>query len=223
MRVLVVEDEPMLRSGLIDLLRGDGHEVDAAADGASALEKGLAAPYDAVVLDWMLPRMDGLEVCRKLRQARPGVGILMLTAKGSEDDKVAGLGEGADDYITKPFGAREMLARVRALGRRAGPQAEIIEHQGARFDLGRLRVERGEQGFDLTPREVGIVRMLWQHRGRVVGRAELLERVWGLSGQLQTRTVDMAIANLRKKIERDPGDPRVIVSVKGAGYTMGDA
>jgi two-component system response regulator RegX3 len=223
MRVLIVEDEPMLRSGLQDLLRGDGHEVEAVGDGQSAVERGLAVGFDAVVLDLMLPKLDGTEVCRRLRQARPGMGILMLTARGSEDDKVAGLAEGADDYVTKPFGARELLARVRALGRRAGPQAEVIELDGCRLDLARLSGARGGQGFELTPREAGILRMLLQHRDRVVSRAELLERVWGLSAQTQTRTVDMTIANLRKKIEQAPNEPQIIVSVKGAGYRLGGA
>ena len=221
MRVLIVEDEPMLRNGLLDLLRGDGHEAVAVGDGQSAVERGLAEAFDAVVLDLMLPRLDGIEVCRRLRQARPGMGILMLTARGSEDDKVAGLAEGADDYVTKPFGARELLARVRALGRRASPQVEAIELEGCRLDLARLRGERGGRGFELTPREAGILRLLVQHRERIVSRAELLERVWGLSAQTQTRTVDMTIANLRKKIEGDPAEPRIILSVKGAGYMLG--
>lgn len=221
MRVLIVEDEPMLRNGLIDLLRGDGHEVDAVGDGLSAVERGLAVPYDAVVLDLMLPRLDGIGVCRKLRQARPSLGILMLTARGAEDDKVAGLVEGADDYVTKPFGARELLARVRALGRRASPLPESLSLDGCSLDLGKLRGTRGDVSFDITPREAGILRLLVQSRERVVSRAELLERVWGLSAQTQTRTVDMTIANLRKKIERDPAEPRIIVSVKGAGYTLG--
>jgi two-component system response regulator RegX3 len=221
MRVLVVEDEPMLRSGLIDLLRGDGHEVDAVGDGQSAVERGLAVAYDAVVLDLMLPKLDGIGVCRRLRQARPGLGILMLTARGSEDDKVTGLVEGADDYVTKPFGTRELLARVRALGRRASAAPESLELDGCLLDLGKLRGGRGGASFDLTPREVGILRLLVERRERVVSRAELLERVWGLSAQTQTRTVDMTIANLRKKIEQDPAAPRIILSVKGAGYTLG--
>lgn len=211
----------MLRNGLIDLLRGDGHEVEAVGDGQSAVDRGLANAYDAVVLDLMLPRLDGIEVCRRLRQARPGMGILMLTARGSEDDKVAGLVEGADDYMTKPFGARELLARVRALGRRTGPQTETLDLDNCHLDLSKLKGNRGVSAFDLTPREVGILRLLLQRRDHVVTRAELLERVWGLSAQTQTRTVDMTIANLRKKIERDPADPRIILSVKGAGYTLG--
>jgi two-component system response regulator RegX3 len=172
----------------------------------------------------MLPRLDGIEVCRRLRAAHPGLPILMLTARGSEDDKVRGLGEGADDYVTKPFGARELLARVRALGRRAQPGAAELTRfvaDGCAMDLARLTAARDGTPVALTPREVGIVRWLHRHRERVVSRAELLERVWGARGDLQTRAVDMAIAVLRKKIERDPAEPRIIVSVKGAGYAWG--
>jgi DNA-binding response OmpR family regulator len=217
---LVVEDEPSLREGISDLLRGDGHTITAVGDGIAGVETGLNELFDLVVLDLMLPRLDGIEVCRRLRAARPGLPILMLTARGSEDDKVRGLGEGADDYVTKPFSARELMARVRALGRRA-PVAESldeVEVDGAVIDLARMVVVRGEQHTALTPREVGIVRWLHRHQDRVVTRAELLEQVFGQRGDLQTRAVDMAIAVLRKKLERDPAKPELIISVKGAGY-----
>jgi DNA-binding response OmpR family regulator len=219
-RVLVVEDEPSLREGISDLLRGDGHTVTAVGDGVAGVETGLAELFELVVLDLMLPRLDGIEVCRRLRSARPGLPILMLTARGSEDDKVRGLGEGADDYVTKPFSARELLARVRALGRRAPATESLDEVQvdGAVIDLARMVVVRGEQRTMLTPREVGIVRWLFRHQDRIVTRAELLEQVFGQRGDLQTRAVDMAIAVLRKKLERDPAKPELIVSVKGAGY-----
>jgi DNA-binding response OmpR family regulator len=219
-KVLVVEDEASLRDGIVDLLVGDGHAVTAAGDGVSGLEAGLRQAFELVVLDLMLPRMDGMEVCRRLRAARPGMPILMLTARGSEDDKVRGLVEGADDYVTKPFSARELLARVRVLGRRA-PAAESLDELvlGAmRVDLARMVVERDGGRVTLTPREVGIVRWLYRHKERVVTRAELLEQVFGQRGDLQTRAVDMAIAVLRKKLELDPARPTVIVSVKGAGY-----
>ena len=222
MRILVVEDEASLREGLVDLLTGDGHDVAAVADGAAAVERGLADAWDLVVLDLMLPRLPGIEVCRRLRAARPGMPILMLTARGSEDDKVRGLGEGADDYVTKPFSARELLARVRALGRRA--PAEVVEHvdvDGALVDLARLTVRRDDVTTALTPREAGLIRWLHRQRGRVVSRAEILEQVFGQRGDLQTRAVDMAIVVLRKKLERDPARPRIIVSVKGAGYAWG--
>ena len=220
MRVLVVEDEPSLREGIGDLLRGDGHTVTAVGDGVAGVEAGLGELFDLVVLDLMLPRLDGMEVCRRLRSARPGLPILMLTARGSEDDKVRGLGEGADDYVTKPFSARELLARVRALGRRAPTTESLDEVQvdDTVIDLARMVVVRGDQRTTLTPREVGIVRWLFRHQDRIVTRAELLEQVFGQRGDLQTRAVDMAIAVLRKKLERDPAKPELIVSVKGAGY-----
>jgi DNA-binding response OmpR family regulator len=224
-RILVVEDEASLRDGIVDLLVGDGHDVVAVGDGVSGVEAGLRDPFDLVVLDLMLPRLDGMEVCRRLRAARPGSPILMLTARGSEDDKVRGLMEGADDYVTKPFSARELLARVRVLGRRAPSSESLDEVQvdGARIDLARMLVVRGDARTTLTPREVGIVRWLYRHRDRVVTRAELLEHVFGQRGDLQTRAVDMAIAVLRKKLEVDPGNPMLIVSIKGAGYAWGAA
>ena len=220
MRILVVEDEASLREGIVDLFVGDGHEVTAVGDGMAGAEAGLREAFDLVVLGLMLPRLDGMEVCRRLRAARPGTPILMLTARGSEDDKVRGLIEGADDYVTKPFSARELLARVRVLGRRApvGESLDEVQVDGATIDLARMMVVRGGEHVALTPREVGIVRWLYRHRERVVTRAELLERVFGQRGDLQTRAVDMAIAVLRKKVEADPGKPTVIVSVKGAGY-----
>ncbi|MBA3464005.1 MAG: response regulator transcription factor [Deltaproteobacteria bacterium] len=220
MRILVVEDEPSLRDGIVDLLTGDGHDITAVGDGVAGVEAGLRDPFDLVVLDLMLPRLDGMEVCRRLRSARPGMPILMLTARGSEDDKVRGLMEGADDYVTKPFSARELLARVRVLGRRT-PQGESLDEvrvDGAVIDLARMVVVRGDARTTLTPREVGIVRWLFRHQDRVVTRAELLEQVFGQRGDLQTRAVDMAIAVLRKKVETDPAKPTLIVSVKGAGY-----
>jgi DNA-binding response OmpR family regulator len=218
-RILVVEDEASLRDGLADLLRGDGHTVTAVGDGAAGVAAGLREAFDLVVLDLMLPRKGGIEVCRELRAARPGMPIMMLTARGSEDDKVRGLGEGADDYVTKPFSARELLARVRALGRRATPEVEDALRIGdVVIDLAKMVVVRGDARTTLTPREVGIVRWLHRHEGRVVSRGELLEQVFGQRGDLQTRAVDMAIAVLRKKLEADPAKPQLIVSVKGAGY-----
>ena len=220
MRILVIEDEASLREGISDLLEGDGHVVTAAADGVAGVEAGLREPFDLVVLDLMLPRLDGMDVCRRLRAARPGMPILILTARSSEDDKVRGLVEGADDYVTKPFSARELLARVRAVGRRAPAREspDEVHVDGAVIDLARMAVMRGGQCVSLTPREVGIVRWLYRHRDRVVSRAELLEHVFGQRGDLQTRAVDVAISVLRRKLEENPASPRLIVSVKGAGY-----
>jgi DNA-binding response OmpR family regulator len=217
--VLLVEDDDAIAAGLARVLDGQGHPVQRLSTGREAVA---AAGQDVglVILDLGLPDVDGLEVCRRLRAARPGTPILMLTARGSEDDKVRGLMEGADDYVTKPFSARELLARVRAVGRRAPARVSLDEVQvdGAVIDLARMIVVRGDERVALTPREVGIVRWLHRHRDRVVSRAELLEQVFGQRGDLQTRAVDMAIAVLRKKLEADPTRPVVIVSVKGAGY-----
>ena len=224
MRVLIVEDEQALREGLTDLLSAAGHEVVSFEHGKDAIEAGTEEAFDLVLLDLMLPDLDGVEVCRRLRRARPMLHILMLTARGSEDDKVAGLEAGADDYLTKPFAVRELLARINALGRRAAAvpaEPEIIKADGCTIDLWRLEADRGKMPVNITPREAGILRWLHRHQARAVSRAELLERIWGSSGDLQTRTVDMTIANLRQKIERDPSDPRIVLTVTGAGYAWG--
>jgi DNA-binding response OmpR family regulator len=220
-KILVVEDDPMLRDGLRDLLEGAGHGVTAVADGPAGVEEGRSRAYDLVVLDLMLPKLDGIEVCRRLRLARPALPILMLTARGAEEEKVRGLHAGADDYVTKPFGVRELLARIEALARRAlaaPAEPEVLEADGCRIDLGRCVAARGDDEVALTAREVGILRWLHRHRNRSVSRAELLEQVWGTVGTLQTRTVDMTIAKLRQKIESDPSSPRVITTVTGVGY-----
>lgn len=227
MKILVVEDEPVLREGLTDLLNGAGHSVEAVADGEAALERGSDAAFELLVLDLMLPKLDGVEVCRRLRELRPNLPILMLTARGSEDDKVEGLRSGADDYVTKPFSTKELLARVDALGRRVRNGAETpqtIELDECEIDLSRCVARRtGQDQITLTAREARILRWLYQHRARAVSRAELLETIWGSRGDLQTRTVDMTIANLRQKIERDPTRPRIVVTVKGVGYAWGES
>jgi DNA-binding response OmpR family regulator len=223
-RILIVEDERTLREGLEALLTAAGHQVESEELGVRAVESGTRDAFDLVLLDLMLPDLDGVEVCRRLRRARPTLPILMLTARGSEDDKVAGLEAGADDYLTKPFAVRELLARIDALARRARAaptEPEILEIDGCVLDLGRLTASRGAEVAGLTPREAGILRWLHRQRARAVSRAELLERVWGSSGELQTRTVDMTIANLRQKIERDPAAPRIVLTVTGAGYAWG--
>jgi DNA-binding response OmpR family regulator len=224
MRVLIVEDEHTLREGLTDLLTAAGHDTVAVERGKEAINAGTEEAFDLVLLDLMLPDIDGVEVCRRLRRARPSLHILMLTARGSEDDKVAGFKAGADDYLTKPFAVRELLARIEALGRRIAAvpaEPEVIECDGCSLDLGRLQASRSGNTVSITPREAGILRWLHRHRARAVSRAELLERIWGSSGDLQTRTVDMTIANLRQKIERDPSDPRILLTVTGAGYAWG--
>jgi len=220
-KILVVEDEPILRDGLVDLLEGANHRVEAVGDGEAGLARGADPSFELILLDLMLPKMNGIEVCKRLRELRAELPILMLTARGSEDDKVQGLRAGADDYVTKPFGTRELLARVEALARRANnepEQAQVLEADDCRIDLGRCRARRADKEIKLTAREAKILRWLFHHRERAVSRAELLEVVWESPGDLNTRTVDMTIANLRQKIERDPGSPRIVTTVKGVGY-----
>ncbi len=224
LNVLVVEDRPALRQGLVELLAEAGHRVESVGDGLDAIRRGTEHPFDLVVLDLMLPRRDGIEVCRRLRAARPEILVLMLTARGSEDDKVVGIEAGADDYVTKPFGPRELLARIDALDRRrrrpVGP-GEPIEVEGCRIDLDRLTATRDGTESPLTAREGAILRLLHHHAGRPVSRAELLEEVWGADGDLLTRTVDVTVAKLRRKVEREPASPRIVVTVKGVGYAWG--
>jgi DNA-binding response OmpR family regulator len=226
MKILVVEDEVSLREGLVDLLTGAGHTVLSAADGDEALVGGADPTLDLMILDLMLPKLDGTEVCRRLRELRPQLPILMLTARGSEDEKVDGFGAGADDYVTKPFSTKELVARVEALGRRGkatpeGPQ--LIEcDDGCQIDLGRCEARRNGNSIPLTSREVDILRWLYQHRSRAVSRSELLEVVWGSPGDLQTRTVDMTVVKLRQKIEIDSTHPKLIITVKRVGYAWGE-
>ena len=226
MRILVVEDERSLREALIDLLGRHAFEVEAVADGISGVERGEDAAIELVLLDLSLPRLDGVEACRRLRMARPALPILILTARGSEDDRVKGLQAGADDYLTKPFGSAELLARIEALKRRASimpADVESVEIDGCLLDLGRGQAQRDGDAVPLTAREVGILRWLHRHRARAVSRNELLQTIWGASEEIETRTVDMTIANLRQKIEREPAAPRIIVTVKGIGYAWGGA
>jgi two-component system response regulator RegX3 len=226
MRVLIVEDEPALNRGLVDLLSGAGHTVESVFDGHSAVARGVAGAFDLVILDLMLPGMDGIAVCRQLKAQRPALAVLMLTARGSEEDKVRGLLGGADDYVTKPFGARELLARVTAFERRirasGASEPERIEADGCEIDLGRCEALRSGTRIQLTAREARILRLLYHHRARAVSRAELLEQIWGTPGDLPTRTVDATIANLRQKIERNSATPHIVVTVKGVGYAWGD-
>ncbi len=225
MRILIVEDEEALREGLVDLMVGDGHTATAVADGAAAVELGLREPFDVVLLDRVLHLLLDDDERRRLRAARPGLSILMLTARGSEDDKVTGLGEGADDYVTKPFAARELLARVRVLGRRhlAAEDDERIAVGHLELDLGQLSGTAAGKAIRLSPREAGIIRLLRSRAPKAVSRSELLEVVWGSRGDLETRAVDMAIATLRKKIEENPRAPALLRTLKGVGYVWGEA
>ena len=224
-RVLVVDDEPVLADTIRYNLRREGYEVQVAGDGQEALRIAQAAAPDLVVLDLMLPRLDGLEVCRQLRREST-VPILMLTAKDDEVDKIVGLEVGADDYMTKPFSMRELLARVRAMLRRsrmqqtpAQPDAELPVRSGdLEADSLQRKITLRDEVLQLKPKEFDLLVYLMQHRGRVLTRDQLLEKVWGYAFGGDTRTVDVHIRWLREKIEQDPGNPRRLETVRGVGY-----
>ena len=220
-RVLVVDDEPMVREVLARYLEKEGFEVQTAEDGESALAAFEASPPDLVLLDLMLPRIDGLEVFRRMRERRPAP-VIMLTAKGDETDRVVGLELGADDYVTKPFSPREVVARVRAVLRRATPAvagaAEVREFDGIRIDGPRREVSRGGELIHLTRKEFDLLSCLTSNPGRTFTRAELHEDVWDFAWDGDTATVTVHVRRLREKIEEDPSHPRHLVTVWGVGY-----
>ncbi len=221
-RILLVEDEAGLVMTLTDRLEIHGYSVESAADGAAGLEKAIAGGYDLLILDVMLPQMNGFEVCRKLRERGSMIPILMLTARGQLADKVHGLKTGADDYLTKPFEVMELLARVEALLRRA-PQATVTE--ALTFGPAEVDFKRGEARVNgapvsLSAREFQLLRYLAERRGQVVSRAELLKDVWGYTCAPLTRTVDVHITWLRQKLEADPKHPRYILTLRGTGYKL---
>jgi DNA-binding response OmpR family regulator len=221
--ILLVDDEESVQKLLTYPLERDGYRVVQARDGNEALARFDAEPVDLVVLDVMLPRLDGLEVCRRLR-ARSAVPIVMLTARDDELDKVVGLELGADDYITKPFSIREFRSRVRALLRRAAaprhqPSAdEVIEVNGLAIDPARRAVELDGEGIQLTYVEFELLRALASRPGRVFSRQALLEAVRGGSEYREPRTIDVHVRHLREKLERDPREPQLILTVRGVGY-----
>lgn len=220
-KVLLVEDDPTLLETLEYNLQKAGYTVHKAADGLAALEVARQDKPDLIVLDLMLPLLDGLSVCRLLRQETP-VPIIMLTARAGEVDKIVGLEAGADDYLTKPFSLGEFLARVRALLRRAPQRFETrrLEVGEVIIDIPRRRVWRGEQELTLSPKEFELLTELARHRGMVLSRELLLERVWGYEYAGDTRTVDVHIRRLREKVERDPSQPELIQTVRGVGYRL---
>ena len=221
--ILLVDDEDSVQKLLAYPLERDGYTVIPAQDGEEALARFQNEQVDLVVLDVMLPRLDGLEVCRRLR-AQSSVPIIMLTARGDELDKVLGLELGADDYITKPFSIREFRSRVRALLRRASAprhdprQQEVIAADGVRIDLSRRTVEREEREVQLTYVEFELLRILASSPGRVFTRQALLEELWGGSEYREPRTIDVHVRHLREKLEADPSEPRHLQTVRGAGY-----
>ena len=220
-KILVVEDDDAILMLLEDDLNMEGYEVATARDGERGLSMAQEGVYDLVILDVMLPRKDGFEVCRELRGSGAAVPILMLTAKSQEIDKVLGLELGADDYVTKPFSPRELIARVRAILRRGKAPPQRIERY--RFgdvviDFKKFETTRNGRAIDLTAREYALLRFLIEHRDGAVSRSEILEEVWGGEVEVFPRTVDTHVANLRKKLEDDPSDPRHIVGVRSVGY-----
>jgi len=221
-RVLVVEDEVGLRVTLSDRLVSEGYAVETADDGAAGLERATNEPYDLIVLDVMLPRMNGFDVCREVRRRGVTTPILMLTARGQVVDKVVGLKLGADDYLTKPFETIELMARLEALLRRvpSSPQAggDTYRFGDVVVDFRRAEVTRGGKPIDLSAREFKLLRHFIEHRGAMRSRDELLSQVWGYDEMPLTRTVDVHVAGLRQKIESNPKSPEYIVTVHGLGY-----
>ena len=221
-RILLVEDEPVLATGVKDDLVLEGYGVDLVADGAAAVERGLGGTYDLILLDIMLPKKDGFTVCRELRAAGLTTPIVMLTARGQEVDKVVGLELGADDYITKPFGRRELQARVKAALRRAAigsdPPPRTWEFGDVVIDFGRCQAFRGGAPIDLTALEFKLLRTFLAHRGQVLSIDRLSHEVWGEEVFLSDRVVYTHMNNLRKKIEADPRNPRHLITVRGLGY-----
>ncbi len=220
--VLVVEDEPSLASTLSYNLRKNGFNVLAAADGLAGLQEARRARPDVIVLDLMLPKMDGLEVCRRIR-AESDVPILILTAKSEELDKVVGLEVGADDYLTKPFGMRELMARVRALLRRSGNRGEVddatrIVVGDIELDVRGRSVKRAGHEIALKPKEFDVLFFLAKNAGQVFTREQLLEHVWGYEFFGGSRTVDVHMRWLREKLEAEPAHPRHLLTVRGVGY-----
>jgi DNA-binding response OmpR family regulator len=225
-RILLVDDEQSVQKLLAYPLRKDGYEVVPALDGREALDRAARESFDLVVLDVMLPRLDGFEVCRQLR-ARSGVPIIMLTAKAEELDKVLGLELGADDYITKPFSMREFRSRVRAVLRRADRSREEEPDEPIRagelkMDFAKRSVELRGEPVKLTFVEFEILSILARNPGRVFSRTMLLDRLWGDSAYRDPRTIDVHIRHLREKLEKDPKDPEYLFTVRGVGYHFRD-
>ena len=220
-KILIVEDEPGMVAGLRDNFEFEGYQVLSAMDGVSGLERALADTPDLVILDVMMPRMSGLDVCKQLKSKRPAIPIIMLTARGQEVDKVVGLELGADDYVTKPFSIRELLARVKAVLRRV----ESVPKGKDRYTFGDVevnlqscQVSRRGRALDFSSKEFDLLKFFLSHPGEALSRDRLLEEVWGYDKFPTTRTVDAHIVRLRQKLEPKPDDPRFFLTVHGTGY-----
>ena len=220
-KILIVEDEPGMVAGLRDNFEFEGYQVLSAMDGVSGLERALADTPDLVILDVMMPRMSGLDVCKQLKSRRPAIPIIMLTARGQEIDKVVGLELGADDYVTKPFSIRELLARVKAVLRRveSAPKGKDRYTFGdVEVNLQSCQVSRRGRSLDFSSKEFDLLKYFLSHPGEALTRDRLLEEVWGYDKFPTTRTVDAHIVRLRQKLEPRPDDPRFFLTVHGTGY-----
>ena len=218
-RILIVEDEPDIALGLELDLRNEGYEVEVARDGEEASRRAREPGWDLILLDVMLPRLDGFEVCRELRRSKVRTPVLMLTAKAHEAEKVMGLDMGADDYVTKPFSPRELRARIRALLRRTVPEPEPVHRLGdCEVDFERAELRRAGERTDLTAIELKMLQLFLGNRGRVLSREQVIDEVWGRDVYVTDRVVDTHVVKLRRKVEPDPARPRYIVSVRGMGY-----
>ena len=220
-RILVIEDEPQMLLGLRDNLELEGYEVQTAADGEEGLAKAAAFAPDLVILDVMLPRKNGFDVCRELRARSNSTPVVMLTARSAETDKVLGLELGADDYVTKPFSITELLARVRAVLRRTAsqkPATDSVRIGEIEVDFKLHQARRGRSRIEFTAREFELLRYFVQHIGQVVTREQILNEVWGYEEFPTTRTIDNFVAKLRQKIERSPHAPEHILTIHGSGY-----
>ena len=221
LKILIVEDEPGMVAGLRDNFEFEGYQVLSAMDGVSGLERALADTPDLVILDVMMPRMSGLDVCKQLKSKRPAIPIIMLTARGQEVDKVVGLELGADDYVTKPFSIRELLARVKAVLRRveSAPKGKDRYTFGdVEVNLQSCQVSRRGRSLDFSSKEFDLLKYFLSHPGEALTRDRLLEEVWGYDKFPTTRTVDAHIVRLRQKLEPKPDDPRFFLTVHGTGY-----
>ena len=220
--ILIIEDERDLRDGLRHNLELEGYQVSTAADGQEGLKSALSATYSLIILDLMLPGMSGLEVLKQLRSTKNNTPVVILSARGQDHDKVLGLERGADDYVTKPFGLAELLARIRAVLRRGNPDSSdeptVHEYPSLTIDFRRFMVVRDGVEFQLSRYEAKILKMLVHHQGEVVTRRDLLRNVWGYVHLPTTRTVDNHIARLRKKVEVTPDQPNRVITVHGIGY-----
>ncbi len=224
-KLFIVEDEPAIRTGLVDVFVYHGYDVAFASEGRDALERALHGDYDLILLDVMLPGMDGFEICRRIREANKEQPIIMLTAKNTDEEIIQGLSLGADDYVAKPFSVAQLVLRVEAVLRRCRPDTQA----GDRLHVGDVEIDtlnlvgkRGDTEVPFTRREIDILEYLRGNAARPVSREELLQKVWGYKNgmEIETRTVDIHIAKLRRKIESDPKEPSVLLTIRGEGYRL---